>query len=147
MTRAHSAAHVYEQVNLAMSSIDEFMVQEAVTGNGVESAFEELWTKVQDLRALTHPLKDRPVFMDTLQKATTDLTTLRKRYDDDNPNSKSSVNKDVQPVGTSRYDRLPRIELPSFKGENMKWHLKRLKKDPTLTDVEKLSFFTQYHEV
>ena len=46
----------------------------------------------------------------------------------------------------SKFDRLPRIELPSFNGESGRWRSywekfsNALNKDPTLTDVDKLSF-------
>ena len=46
----------------------------------------------------------------------------------------------------SKFDRLPRIELPSFNGENSEWHpywekfTNALNKDTTLTDVDRLSF-------
>ncbi len=46
----------------------------------------------------------------------------------------------------AKFDRLPRLELPSFNGENSGWCPywemcnNVLKKDPTLTDVDRLSF-------
>ena len=45
----------------------------------------------------------------------------------------------------SKFDRLPRIELPSFNGENGEWHpywekFNMLQKDPTLTNADGLSF-------
>ena len=46
----------------------------------------------------------------------------------------------------TQFNRLPRVELPSFNGENSGWHPywvkfnNVLKKEPTITDVDRLSF-------
>ena len=48
----------------------------------------------------------------------------------------------------SKFDRMPRIELPSFNGEGSEWRpywdnfMNALSKDATLTDVDRLSFVT-----
>ncbi len=87
-------------------------------------------------------VKDHPELMDFLQTAMKDLTKLWERYHKDNPDNKTSVPKDVKPDGgMAKFDRLPRLELPSFNGENSAWRPywekfnNFLKKDPTLTDV------------
>ena len=49
---------------------------------------------------------------------------------------------------SSKFDRLPRIELPSFNGEGSEWKpywekfTNALSKDVSLTDVDRLSFLT-----
>ncbi len=84
--------------------------------------------------------------MDTLQKYHQDLTTLWERYHSDNPDDTASASKEVKPQLTSKFDRLPRIKLPSFNGDNGSWRPywekfnNVLDKDLTLTDVDKLSF-------
>ena len=105
---------------------------------------EELNTQLTGLKVQLHPLKDYSELMETLQTATKDLTTLWERYHKDNPEGKTSVFKDVS--GMVKFDRLTRLELPSFNGENSGWRPywkifnNVLKKDPTLTDVDRLSF-------
>ncbi len=81
------------------------------------------------------------------QTAIKDLTILWERCHTDNPNIKATIPKDVKlGGGMAKFDRLPRLELPSFNGENSGWHSywekfnNILKKDPTLTDVDRLSF-------
>ena len=146
LTQQLTAARVHEQVNLAKTSIGAFIVQPTIAGYGVKTTLENLSTQLTDLKALAHPLKDCPELMDTLQAVTRDLTTLREGYDEDNPDRKTSVSKDSRPIGMSKFDRLPRIELPSFNGENVGWRPywekfnNALEKDPTLTDVDRLSF-------
>ena len=136
LTQQLTAARVHEQVNLAKTSIGAFIVQPTIAGYGVKTTLEELGTQLTDLKALAHPLKDRPELMDTLQAVTRYLTTLLDRYDEDNPESFTSVSKDSRPIGMSKFDRLPRIELPSFNGENVGWRPywekfnNELKKDP-----------------
>ncbi len=84
--------------------------------------------------------------MGILQAVLKDLTTLWERYHDANPDNKTSISKDVKPDGMAKLDRLLRLELPSFNGENSAWRPyweklnNVLKKDPTLTDVDRLSF-------
>ena len=141
-----TAAHVYEQSGLAKAIIDSYVVQPALTGYVMEAKLKELSTQLAGLQALAHPLKERPELSDTIQRLLKDLSTLWERYEEDNPDRKTSTVKDVKRSEMSKFDRLPRIELPSFNGENSEWHpywekfTNALNKDTTLTDVDRLSF-------
>ena len=144
LTRQLVAARSHEKLNLCRASIDSLIVQSTITGYGVKSSLEELNTQLTGLKVQVHPLKDYSELMETLQTATKDLTTLWERYDQDNPEGKTSVFKDVG--GMAKFDRLPRLELPCFNGENSEWRPywekfnNVLKKNATLTDVDRLSF-------
>ena len=144
LTRQLVAARSHEKLNLCRASIDSLIVQLTITGYGVKSSLEELNTQLTGLEMQVHPLKNYSELMETLQTATKDFTTLWERYHKDNPEGKTSVYRDVG--GMAKFDRLPRLELPSFNGENSEWRLywekfnNVLKKDPTLTGVDRLSF-------
>ena len=75
------------------------------------------------------------------------LTTLWERFSQDNSVSKlpSSSVSTTSMTSMSKFDRLPRIELPSFNGDNGGWRpywekFNVLQKDPLLTNVDRLSF-------
>ncbi len=146
LTAQLNATRVHEQSSLARMSIDSLIVLPTVTGYRVKPTLDDLNTKVTNLQALAHPLKDRPELMDILQGLSRDLTTLWERFHTDNPDDKTSVSKVVKSSAVSRFDRLPHIELPSFNGENGGWRPywekfnNALEKDPSLTDVDRLSF-------
>ena len=85
--------------------------------------------------------------METLLGLSKDLTTLWERFNQDNPDSKLGLTSTIStPKSMSKFDRLPRIELPSFNGEGSEWRpywekfKNALSKDTTLTDVDRLSF-------
>ena len=87
--------------------------------------------------------------MKTLLGLSKDLTTLWERFSQDNSISKitpSSVSTTTM-TNMSKFDCLPRIELPSFNRENGGWHPYRekfnnvLEKDSILTDIDILSFW------
>ena len=146
LTAQLNAARVREQNSLVRTSIDSLIVLPTVTGYRAKSTLDNLSSKVAKLQALTHPLKDRPELMDTLQGISKDLTSLWERYHTDNPDDKTSLSKYVKSSAVSKFDRLPRLELPSFNGENGGWRPywekfnNTLEKDPSLTDVDRLSF-------
>ena len=146
LTAQLNAARVREQSSLVRTSIDSLIVLPTVTGYRVKSTLDDLSSKVAKLQALAHPLKDRPELMDTLQGISKDLTSLWERYHTDNPDDKTSLSRDVKSSAVSKFDRLPRLELPSFNGENGGWRPywekfnNALEKDPSLTDVDRLSF-------
>jgi len=146
LTQQLTAARVLEQSNLAKASIDSMTVQPTIANFGVRATLNELSAKLKELQALAFPLKDWPELMDPLHKNQEDLTTLWERYQVDNPDVLESTSKDVKPQLTSKFDRLPRIELPSFNGDSGSWRPywekfnNALKKDPTLTDVDRLYF-------
>ena len=122
LTRQLVAACSHEKYNLCRASIDSLIVQSTITGYGVKSSLEELNTQLTELKVQVHPLKDYSELMETLQTATKDLTTLWEMYHKDNPESKTSVFKDVKPDGgMAKFDCLPLLELPSFNGENSGW--------------------------
>ena len=81
-----------------------------------------------------------------VQNLLKDLAILWERFEGDNPVGKTSTDYNPKPLEPSKFDRLPRIELPSFNGESGRWRSywekfsNALNKDPTLTDVDKLSF-------
>ena len=138
-----TAAHVYEQSGLAKEIIDSYVVQPALTGYVMEAKLKELSTQLAGLQALAHPLKERPELTDTIQRLLKDLSTLWERYEEDNPDRKTSTVKDVK---RSEMSKFARNELPSFNGENSEWHpywekfTNAFNKDTTLTDVDRLSF-------
>ena len=75
-----------------------------------------------------------------------DLTTLWERFSQDNVVSKSSLSTTSMTKSISKFDRLPRIELPSFNRGGSEWRsywdkfTNALSKDDTLTDFDHLSF-------
>ena len=146
LTAQLNAARVREQSSLVRTSIDSLIVLPTVTGYRAKSTLDDLSSKVAKLQALAHPLKDRPELMDTLQGISKDLTSLWERYHTDNPDDKTSPSKDVKSSAVSKFDRLPRLELPSFNCENGGWRPywekfnNALEKDPSLTNVDRLSF-------
>ena len=121
LTAQLNAARVCEQNSLVRTSIDSLIVLPTVTGYRAKSTLDDPSSKVAKLQALAHPLKDRPELMDTLQGISKDLTSLWERYHTDNPDGKTSPSKDVKSSAVSKFDRLPRLELPSFNGENGGW--------------------------
>jgi len=142
-----SAARVYEQSTLAKETIDYYVVQQAITGYGIEANLKELSSQLTELQASAHPLKLYPKLSEYIHELLKKLTTLWERYNNDNPESKvSSTAKDVKHTEISKFDRLPRLELPSFNEKNSEWRsywekfTNVLKKDNTLTSVYKLSF-------
>jgi len=145
-----NAARVHEQTGSARASIEFLSLQPTVTGRRVKATLNELSVKLANLQTLAHPLRNRPKLMDVLQEIQKDLTKLWERYYDDSPDDnigdKSSAPEEVKPKLVSKFDRLPRIELPTFNGENGGWRPywekfnNALEKDPTLTDVDRLSF-------
>ncbi len=119
LTQQLVAACSHEKLNLHKMTIDSLNVQPTITGYGVKSSLEELSTQLADLRAQVHSLKDRPELLDAIQTAIKDLTILWERYHTDNPDIKAATPKDVKlGGGMAKFDRLPRLELPSFNGEN-----------------------------
>ncbi len=135
------------QSNFVKASIDSIAVQPTITNYGAKATLNELNVKLKELQALTYTLKDCPGLMDTLQSSQKDLTTLWERYHLDNPDDGMSSSKKVKPSLTSMFDRLPRIELPSFNGDSGSWcpywekFKNALEKDPNLSNVDQLSFF------
>ena len=146
LTAQLNAARVREQSSFVRTSIDSLIVLPTVTGYREKSTLDDLSSKVAKLQALAHPLKDRPKLMDTLQGIYKDLTSLWERYHTDNPDDKTSFSKYVKSSAVSKFYRLPRLELPSFNGENGGWRPywekfnNVLEKDPSLTDVDRLFF-------
>ena len=102
-----TAAHVYEQSGLAKAIIDSYIVQPALTGCVMEAKLKELNTQLAGLQALAHPLKEHPELTDIIQRLLKDLSTLWERYEEDNPDCKTSTIKDVKRSEMSKFDRLP----------------------------------------
>ena len=87
--------------------------------------------------------------METLLGLDKTLSTLWEGFNRDNSASKSeSSSTNSMAKGTPKFNRLPRIKLPSFNGEDSEWRpywekfTNALSKDATLTDVYRLSFLT-----
>ena len=141
-----TAADVRQQSDLAKTSIDSLVVLPTLTSYGTEKALTELSTTLATLQARAHPLKERPELLETLLGLSKNLTTLWERFNQDNPDNKLVLSTISTPKGMSKFDRLPRIELPSFNGEGSEWRpywekfTNALSKDTTLTDVDRLSF-------
>ena len=147
-TQQLTAADVFQQSGLAKLSMDSLASLPSLTSYGTEKALTELEITLATLQAQAHPLKDRPELMMTLLGLNKDLTTLWERFSQDNSVSKlpSSSVSTTSMTSMSKFDRLPRIELPSFNGENGGWRPywekfnNVLQKDPTVTNVDRLSF-------
>ena len=141
-----TAARVYGQCELAQTTIDYYVDQSTLTGCGLEIKLKELGTQLAELQVLAHPLKEHPHVLMKVQNLLKDLAIFWERFEGDNPVGKTSTDYNPKPLEPSKFDRLPRIELPSFNGESGRWRSywekfsNALNKDPTLTDVDKLSF-------
>ena len=76
------------------------------------------------------------------------MTPLWERFNWDNSVSEPASFVISTTNSSSKFDRLPRTELPSFNGEGSEWKpywekfTNALSKDVTLTDVDRLSFLT-----
>ena len=147
LTQQFTAADLRQQSDLAKTSIDSLVVLPTLTSYGTEKALTELSTTLATLQARAHPLKERPELLETLLGLSKNLTTLWERFNQDNPDSKLGLSSTIStPKSMSKFDRLPRIELPSFNGEGSEWRpywekfKNALSKDTTLTDVDRLSF-------
>ena len=146
LTQQLTAADVRQQSDLAKTSIDSLVVLPTLTSYGTEKALTELSTTLATLQARAHPLKERPELLETLLGLSKNLTTLWERFNQDNPDNKLVLSTITTPKGMSKFDHLPRIELPSFNGEGSEWRpywekfTNALSKDTTLTDVDRLSF-------
>ena len=141
-----TAADVHQQSGLAKLSIESLAVLPSLASYGTEKSLMELGTTLATLQAQAHPLKDQPELMKTLLGLSKDLTTLWERFSQDNAVGKSSLSTTSTTRSISKFDRLPRIELPSFNGEGSEWRpywekfTNALSKDDTLTDIDRLSF-------
>ena len=142
-----TAARVYGQCESAQTTID-YYVRRSVYSYRLRPRIKlkELGTQLAELQALAHPLKEHPHVLMKVQNLLKDLAILWERFEGDNPVGKTSTDYNPKPLEPSKFDRLPRIELPSFNGESGRWRSywekfsNSLNKDPTLTNVDKLSF-------
>ena len=144
-----TAAEVHRQSDLTKLSIDSLTILPSLSGYGTEKTLKELSTTIATLKSQAHPLKDRPELMETLLGLNKTLSTLWEGFNQDNLASKFASSSTISIAkSTSKFDRLPHIELPSFNGEGSEWRpywekfTNTLSKDATLTDVYRLSFLT-----
>ena len=116
-----TAARVYGQSELAQTTFDYYIDQSTLTGCGLEIKLKKLGTQLAELQALAHPLKEHPHVLMKVQNLLKDLAILWEWFEGDNPVGKTSTDYNPKPLELSKFDRLPRIELPSFNGESGRW--------------------------
>ncbi len=142
-----SAARIYKKLIVTEETINSCNILPKITGYGIEAKLTELSSRLTELQGSAHSLKQYPKLLETIQELLKDLATLWERFSEDNDLSKATTAKDEKPTElSSKFDRLQRIELPSFFGKNSDWRpywekfTNALSKDKTLTQVDKLSF-------
>ncbi len=117
-----SAARIYEKLIVSEETINSSNILPKITGYGIEAKLTELSSRLTELQGTAHSLKRYPKLLETIQELLKDLATLWERFSEDNELSKATTAKDEKPTElSSKFDRLPRIELPSFFGKNSDW--------------------------
>ena len=112
-----TATEVHRQSDLTKLSIDSLTILPSLSGYGTEKTLKDLSTTIATLKSQAHPLKNRPELMETLLGLDKTLSTIWEGFNRDNLASKSASSSTISIAkSTSKFDRLPRIELPSFNG-------------------------------
>ena len=110
-----TATDVHRQSDMSNISVESFEAQPILKSYGTEKALTELSILISNLKAKTHPLKDRPELMENLVKMSKDMTPLWERFNRDNSVSEPASSCAISTTNSSsKFDRLPWIELPSF---------------------------------
>ena len=141
-----SSVQIIQRRHKLRESMTVFEHRPSLSGCGVQQSLLEVKTALADLREQSRLLKEREEVTDLMDALKKSYSDFRERCEEDNtPDTLAANPKPKSSYGTVR---LPRLELPTFHGDQSKWRPfwekfnNALSKEPSLSDADKLHFLS-----